>query len=510
MQVLPIDSVPGDVDAIARLVVTDNASQSRRFVAWGMESRWLATSSPPSLIIDSTSMVTSGFSGVTATRSGAYSGASNNVIRATLRTQAQAVCGLGNLSHVGDFRPQLRFYASATTMAVRLTWQALDGPFRSLSYTVPVTAGWNHVDLGHIAIPPAVWGTQKWTGRVEAYSTATGGETLDVDVLYMLPAERTGKAIGSYAYQPGALVAYDDFTGLGVGVALNGRTPSVGSAWSTTGATTDLVGATDPSDEDYTVVSRATTSDTGPGRHATIPTNYTDTEVGCRFMRSVDSVSIRQGVIARWVDASNLLAAYVVREDPEGLQIVVAKVIAGALVPIAERSIPSGIELSEWYRIHLVAYASGRYVARLLTGDSALIAQVEGTDTVLQTGGALATGRPGMIDYNGSATASTRTYDDFIIATPAPEPIVCYSGQSIEFRSDTTLRQDSTGTYAGQPPEDVGGRVFVPPAGGEGREARFAVIARRGEIGSTADDNIADSTTVQAWVTPRYLAVPRG
>jgi hypothetical protein len=41
MQTLVIADVPGDVPALGRLVVTDAASQSRRYVAWGMESRWL-------------------------------------------------------------------------------------------------------------------------------------------------------------------------------------------------------------------------------------------------------------------------------------------------------------------------------------------------------------------------------------------------------------------------------------------------------------------------------------
>ena len=39
IQVLELAGVPGDAIAKGRLVVTDNATQSRRFVAWGVESR---------------------------------------------------------------------------------------------------------------------------------------------------------------------------------------------------------------------------------------------------------------------------------------------------------------------------------------------------------------------------------------------------------------------------------------------------------------------------------------
>jgi hypothetical protein len=91
---------------------------------------------------------------------------------------------------------------------------------------------------------------------------------------------------------------------------------------------------------------------------------------------------------------------------------------------------------------------------------------------------------------------------------------VCSSGQSIEFRSDATLREDASGTYAGPPPQYVGSRFTVPNAGGPGRKTRIAVIARRNDITTDADDGLVsnatmDSTTVAAYVTPRYLAVPR-
>ena len=91
---------------------------------------------------------------------------------------------------------------------------------------------------------------------------------------------------------------------------------------------------------------------------------------------------------------------------------------------------------------------------------------------------------------------------------------MCYANQSIEFRSDETLREDSTGTYAGPPPEYVGGRFFVPPAGGPARKARVALIARNNDVETTNDDGLItnatmSSTTLQVYATPRYLVVPR-
>lgn len=507
LQWVEVSGVKGDVPALGRGAVTDAASQSRRWVLIGMESRWYPTSSPPSLIVDSTSMVTgAGYAGVTGTRTGAYSGASNNVITATLRTQVQAICGLGNLSHVGEFRPQLRFYASATTVAVRLTWQALDGPFRSLSYRVPVTTGWNHVDLGHITVPQTVLGTQRWTGRIEAYSTATGGETLDVDVLWPMPAERIGLARASYAYRAGVLTGIDGFTGRTAGAALGGTTAEVGGTWATSGAATDFIAADGPDTGDETI-SRSPASEIIP-RYAILgATNYTDSEVGVRYRGAAFSGNRQHGVIARWVDANNHLRLTRHYSTSVGLG-KVEVVVAGVTTTLVELRGPAMV-LDTWFKVRLIVWASGAGVATWQDANGATLEEARFQHASLATGGALATGKPGIYDLNTSASANPTYFDDFYAATPTAEPIVCYSGQSIEFRHDTVLRKDSTGTYAGPPPEYIGGRFLIPPAGDANRKARIAVMAKRNDVAVMPDDNIADSTTLAVYGVPRYLVVPR-
>jgi hypothetical protein len=49
----------------------------------------------------------------------------------------------------------------------------------------------------------------------------------------------------------------------------------------------------------------------------------------------------------------------------------------------------------------------------------------------------------------------------------------------------------------------------VPPAGTKNRKTRIAVKSRRNDMLTSPDDQIADSLTVQATYTPRYLNVPR-
>jgi hypothetical protein len=496
---LELASVGGDMPALGRLVVTDNATQSRRFVAWGLESRWLPRVSLPSLIVDSTTMVTSGFAGSSASRTPAYNG--DSVIRATLQTQPQAIVGLPTtLAHVGAFRPQLRFWCSAATIAVRLAFQALDGPLRSLSYRVPVVSGWNHVDMGLIVIPEAVLGGQRWTGRIEAYSTATGGESIDIDYLGLMP-EPYGRARANITNQPGVLAGRDAFTGTTAGTSLDGRVAPLGGTWAVAGggAAGDFTAADGPNTGDETIVA-STVSDSGGRRYGLLgATSHANIEVGVDIYRSAGSPY--QGLVARYIDTINYV---LFRIQPSSVTVDV--VVAGAAVlSLSQTFVPAALT---WYGMRLIVLPSGQLTASVLSGPNALVT-LQGQHASLATGGALASGVVGFTDQNVSSTASSRYYDNFYATIPPAERIAIHSGRSIHFRHDGVKREDSTGVYAGDPPEYVGARVFVPPAGSAGRKARVAVIARRNDVSVAADDNIADSTKLEVFVTPRYLAVPR-
>ncbi len=50
---ITVDDVAGDVPAEARLVITDESSEARRWVEWGLESFYFDTVSPSELFIDS-------------------------------------------------------------------------------------------------------------------------------------------------------------------------------------------------------------------------------------------------------------------------------------------------------------------------------------------------------------------------------------------------------------------------------------------------------------------------
>lgn len=508
-QVLTVANVLGDVRAEARLVVTDAATQSRRHFEWGLQ--WRYYNAATSLYVDSDNMVTSGFAGAQTTRAGADDpGASgNSVIRATLGLSYAAICGTGNLSHVGTFRVKARVYSqifTSSSATVRLSWQEGDGPFRAngaVELPTTTTLGWREIDLGLVSIPPATVGTQRWSARIEATSPAVpSSDTLDIDYLLLIPAgEGYGKARAPMGLQlPTTTTARDEFDQAAGN--LNAKTLTVGGTWTTSGDATDLV-----VDATAHTVTRSAVSSTA-GRIALAgTTTFTNVVQQFDFTRTVGNTTYQE-LLARYVDANNYLRV----EMGAGRTLEVLKIVAGAGTTLAAVSLPevpiTGYA-NDWWTIRLLVDASGLYAATAFPKGSAPSDWLlVGSDSVLATGGVLASGKAGFRDYSPTATAVTRSYDNFFAAVPSVDA-VAFSGRSAEINSQAAVRQDSTGTYYGPVASYRGARFFLPPAGDESRTSRIIGKLRRNDIDTMPDDQIADSTTVTVHYTPRYSTVPR-
>ena len=508
-----IGPIPGDIPALGRLIVTDLSTQTRRHVEWGLENPDTYNSGT-SLLLDSDSLVTTGFAGVGATRAGAYDpgAAGSSVVRGTFYqstyTGPQAYCGTGVQAHVGAFLVKARIYSTTLTGSLRLSWQYGDGTFRANPWVYPSGANaWTEIELGPITIPALPSGTQRWSGRVEG--TGPTGETVDIDYLTLIPLDAGyGKARGPFVYNAGSVVGRDEWTGTTAGGTLNTRVAPSGGTWATGGSANDFGFADAPSGQE--TVFRQSTADTSPGRYAILgATNYTDTEVGVQFQRTsyyFPAATTKMGATARWVDASNYLHAYV--RQWEGGQtsdeLYLDRIITGTATTIGRSGPFATMAPNNWYAIRMVVFASGMYSIVLLDSPGNLLARINGTDANLATGGTLATGKPGFIDYNPTGTVYQRYYDFFYAATPGVEPVAMYSGRQLEVRYNDTLRQDSTGVYYGRPPAYRGSRFLVPPG-----TSRVLVKARRFDVELAQDEFIADNTQIQVAYTPRGLAVPR-
>jgi len=510
---LDVPSVPGDVPALGRLIVTDTATQSRRHVEWGVENQYYVSGSSPSPLIESDNMVTSGFAGAQITLSGAYdpNADANDAVRATLFSFPVQVAGTGNLGHVGTFRVKCRVYPTlasgddASVVKVRLSWQEADGPFHANPWVSPVAVSrFCEVDLGMITIPPAKSGTQRWSGRIEAYTTSGATtDTLAVDYLLLIPAaEGYGRAKVPLLFeQPAALNAFDPF---GFSGALAARVAPLGGTWAGAGDADDFAGAgtTGYLSVDRTAVSDA---DLNTGRYAILgSTNYTAAWAQVDASIDVGPYTGKLGVILRYTDTNNWLMATM---DPVAASFLnVRKRVAGTVTSLGTKSNVPIAGFPIFYTLRLQVDTGGLWALWFwrtydgTPGDPVLVGQ----DSALATGGALQTGKPGIYDANTTATAVQRRYDSFLSASLATADAALFSGRSIQFRYDGTIRQDSTGTYYGQPSAYRGSRFLVPPG-----TSRLVAKARRTDIDSMFDEPITDTTQIQVGYTPRGLAVPR-
>jgi hypothetical protein len=508
---LEIPNVTGDVPALGRLIITDTATQSRRHVEWGLEGP-LTYNNATSLLVDSDDMVTTGFAGAQVVAGGVYdpNATGNNAIQATLYAgQTVAVCGTGNLSHIGVFRVKGRVYSTSSLNTFRLSWRAGDGPMNTNAWiSTPGDADWFEVDLGTITVPAAVIGSQRWTGQIEVFGgpAVTGPGFAFVDYLTLIPvSDGYGKARASYSYQPGVVVGYDAFVSTTAGNALNARVAPIGGTWATSGDATDFVFADNfnlgASDGIESIIRSTAVAETS-GRFAILgATSYTDTQIDVRSrIPSLTTGGLEQSVIARWTDANNHLRLIV--PDPNGGSVRLEQVVASVVTVLATTTWyrASGTN----YRLRLIAFASGRVIGQVMSDSGGLLTELQVLSTVVATGGALQTGKPGLRDRSIGNMTANRYFTGFSVSTPTAEPIAIYSGKNMQVRYDDVLRQDAAGTYSGRPQSYRGSRFLVPVG-----TSRVLVKARRNDIEVVTDANFTDATQIQVGWTPRGLAVPR-
>lgn len=513
--IVEVEDVPGDVPAEARIIVTDGATQSRPFLAAGLEN--VHYDAATSLLLDSDSMVVSGLAGFGGTRTGAYDvGGGNTVVRAVLTTNPVAVCSSPELTHIGTFRNRFRLWPSSKNISVRLAWRQGRDQWTTEPFAqAPFEDAFWEPDLGLTKIREALLGTQTWQWRIEAKSTAPGDE-LDVDYHAMIPAgEGYGQARTVVTYQtPTAFSARDEFEQ--TAGALAGKSLAVGGSWSGVGDTTDFAVETTGKTAERTAVSdTGTLGGTQFGRFAISGVSaFAAQFVQVDFKQATLANYPHMGVVCRYVDTSNWLTVYAQRAtDATKTYITVEKCVAGvftelaAAIDVGAPPIFGGV----WYTLAALVDASGVLSVWMFSQGAPGPVLWQTQDSALATGGALASGKPGIVDELATAGAVTRNYDNFFAFAPAADAVIL-SGQSAEFRSygdDPVLREDSTGTYWGRPSETRGGRLWLPPAGDEGRTTRIAVMARRSDVETLPSANIADSTSVAVAYRSRWVDIPR-
>lgn len=500
--ILTLANIKGDVPAEGRLVVKDTAAVGRRYVEWGLESRYY--NSATKLVIDSEDLIPVAGAQSTTLNASAYkrAGASKGTIATTLLPDTAICCTTGNLGHVGTFRIKIRGELIPGTEGteenayLRLSYTDGEGPLRANEWANPTISGkFAEFDLGVITITPALAGTQKWLGQIEAYSTnAPAADILHIDYLELIPVlEGYGKARGVAPTVGASVVAFDNFTTGTKSGNLNGRAAPQGGKWATSGSTTDLAIVEEEA-------RRETTSDIGP-RYAILGPELVDMCVTVHCGYSTPGSS--RAVIVRWASASNY-AALVITDEHTATKLQLVKVVSGTPTTLAEKPLSGA-----WPGEFVVTARSDGTFSAVAYSDEALDAEITLSDPALATGGSLASGVAGYYDYNPTAIPYVRALRLFKVESLPAVPYCIHPSELLQIRSDGTITTDSTGTYYGSVPEYRGSRFFIPQAGEASRTSRILVKADRNDLEESDQQIIGDAFTAQVFATPRYHVIPR-
>lgn len=498
LQEIVLSAVKGDVPAEGRLVLTDNATQARDFADWGIHTGTVAESTA-AVLIDSASLTVSGYSGTATTRTGAYS--ASGVVRGTTSPNWVALATTGALTTFhGARRVKLRLYTTTADAQVRVAWRSGDS---LLTRTAPVTPHltnlWVEVDLGVIDVRNG-----ETVEIIPEFRADTAGQSLDCDYILQMPADRYAKARAvTQMTTPTSFDARDEFDQ--TAGALTGKTAPVGGAWSGSGDADDFTVETTGKTAQRTAVSDSSLSN---GRFAYVGSavGASGARVGFKFSSFPQlGTGAWLGVLARRSASGWLFAGLQLQSTISASRFVVAK--SGTIIQQTDPSYYFGLANTLYYA-EVEVTTAGTYTARLIghTGENVLIS-LTGYDADLVAGQPLATGTRGFYDAWASTNVSTRNFDHFAAWTYTNDRAI-YSGQSFEFRSDSSKRENAAGTKLADY-TTRGSRFYVPQAGDEGLVSRVVARAKRNDVETLPDDQIADSTTAQAFIRSRHLNAPR-
>lgn len=420
-------------------------------------------------------------------------------VTASLYSTETTICDTGNLSLIGSYSVWARVYDNAATTdlyksRVRLKWTVGDGGYDTNDWAIPqAVADYSLVDLGQVHIGTAPTGTQRFKGLVEAKTSGTAGNTLRIVDLYFVPMENGIGDVRAVSSSSSTLSMFDNFSA--TSGAMTDDTSTSGHTWASMGGVSD---ATDFQAASNNAVERTATSDTATDirySRGVVLGSGTPTDVAVAVTLTATAAGVLMGVIARLTDNDNFLAAVFLPVDK---RVYVYKVVAGTASVIGQTG-PSGLP-NLTADIALTARATGTWT---VTIDGTTV--VSGVDSVLAAGGALASGRSGIIDWYTSPSASTRTYSNFSASIPAAEEIALYQSQDLQFRQNEILREASAGDVYGVPFQNSQPyQPMLTPEGSEGLTNRVLLRTARNNPDATSDPH-PDAFTAQILHTPVYV-----
>lgn len=404
-------------------------------------------------------------------------------VTASLYDAATTICDSGNLSLVGDYQMWARVYDNSSTSdlyksRLRARWNVGDGDFETNDWATPQAVGdYALVDLGQVHIDEIPTGTQRAKVLIDGKTSGTAGSTVRVVDLYFYPAETGLGEVRSVSTNDSTLSMLDNF-GATSG-ALTGDTATSGQTWASIGGSVSATDFTETAAPDNAVIRTAdndNSTDLRRGRGVVLGSG-TPTDVRVGVDCATATVVSAQGVIARFTDANNFVfggLSWVLSPPSVRIGYYLVKVVAGTVSTVAytAQTLP---DTSGTRRVELTVRDSG-LVSLAVDG----ISRVNAHDAVFATGGALASGKSGILDWAISGGTGTRTYSDFRVSIPTAESIALYRSQDLQFRQNEILREASGGGVYGTPFQNS--QPFQPeltPEGSEGITNRLLLGTSR-------------------------------
>lgn len=465
--VFTVNDVPGDVQALGRLKVTELAGANKWQLDVALQAEHYDTAPTAALFYEAEELSLVGTSTVAA---GAAGVSHTSVVRNTnLATDWQTILssqmsGGGSLSHVGTFRVKARVYRPTSNtgyVSLRMKWG--EGDFRQRTRNQVTTyppdtleGGFTTVDLGVVHLSKVPVGDQEWRFDIEAKSTVAGDE-IDLDCFVLNPTDE------GYA-ELSAIDQIDD--------------PVTHSAG--TGADDATVG---------------TVAWTNPG-------NITASDGVFAVTGTLGAVAV-----SHWLKATNF-----------GFAIPTGAVIRGIVAEVQRKQTPPGIPgpVSPWVADNAVRIVKGgtiqatdRSSPSLWPLASAYASYGSAADLWGQTWTAAdlnaSTFGVALSARNTQSTFATGASVDHIRITVYYTEIVdaaVFASQTAELRHDRAIREDSTGSTWTDISKRSGPYLRLLPG-----TNRLVVTQYRNDPNIATNDTI-DDMLVELWATPRGLVVP--
>lgn len=498
-------TIRGDYPARVRFVVDEDQGQAQLGLMWGVRTTNYSAASTARLAYEAEALQPLDL----ATKA-ALTGASGGTVvtHATLSTSWTPVLnlnlgGTAYLTHTGTYRLFCRYRTTAgTAVALRSVYDVGDLvlPEENDPWYHPIAgaAGTSLfiADLGELRLQQGPVGTHRWAGQIQGKGQA-GTEDLSLDRVWFQPVDDGAGLLRAPVNGDPGLVAYTDRDEFATAVTgnLSTRTAPVGGVWIEAGAAGNM-----------TLTPGSTRRTTAPGAaHFGVPTV-------AGFAAQVVQVDIKSSIlssgytsvfisgVARYTDTSNYVTFGQVAQT-----LAVQKTVAGVTTDLASYLGTGGIRLNllqadTWYRLRFAADTAGRWWFWYGTPTGGLTLEATGVDSALATGGALASGKPGIHDV--AQEASTRSWTNFA-AWPLTLDAVLNPSQSAELRTDGMFREDTSGSAYGPVSWVEGDLPRLPPGG----TAEVLIKASRGDFSMLPDTGI-DDLSARGFYNPCWVFVP--